>query len=271
MRGRQFQGRWFRVYDEAADDPKIQMLSDKLHRFLFNCWCLASKHGGYLPPISEIAWRLRKTEAVVASMIAELNERGLLDEEGDTFEPHNWQARQFQSDVSTQRVKAFRERKRNDHETPETEVKRDETVSETAPEQNRTETEQNRPEQRRVSVMPRAADLSGANSQRFEEWWTLWSSSRGSNHRTQAAGAWMSVALMSNEQQLFECTRSYVESRSPGDGGYNPENFLFDQARDGFAARWPPKARDSPRPTRTEITRAQVIAGMDILDQIRRT
>lgn len=103
----------------------------------------------------------------------------------------------------------------------------------------------------KLKQMPRAVtamDHSTAISARWEEWWLLWSSSRGTNHRTQAAGAWMSVAYEPIGEQIFDCTRSYLESRLPGDtGGYNPENFLFDQARDSFAARWP-KVRASPEP-----------------------
>ena len=87
--------------------------------------------------------------------------------------------------------------------------------------------------------MPKAADMQEPISQRFDEWWALWSAGRGTNHKTQAAHAWMSVACVRIEAQIFDCTRSYLESRSPGDGGYNPENFLFDQAKDQFAARWP--------------------------------
>ena len=141
MKPRQFSGRWFRIYDEVLSDPKIQTLSDKLHRFWFDCLCIASKNGGCLPAIQDIAWTIRKSESAVASMVAELNEKGLLDREGTTFCPHNWNARQFVSDVSTERVKRFRERK----------VKRDETVSETVPEQNRdrTDTENRYREERR--------------------------------------------------------------------------------------------------------------------------
>jgi hypothetical protein len=153
---RKFGTRWFRVYDEAADDPKLQMLSDKLHRCLFVCWCLASKHGGYLPPIAEIAWKLRKSEAATAAMIAELHDRGLLDEEGTTFQPHNWPARQFQSDVSTERVRAHRERQRNVSETP---MKPFHGVAETPPEakaETETETEQ---KQNNLAPFPCASDF----------------------------------------------------------------------------------------------------------------
>lgn len=146
MSKRRFSSRWFRVYDEAADDPKMQMLSDKLHRFLFNLWCISSKHGGYLPAVSEVAWRVRMTEARVTAMLAELYERGFLDQEGATFSPHNWFVRQYENDVSTGRVREFRKRQKGQSETvSETDLKQDETVSETHQRQrqnrDRTETE----------------------------------------------------------------------------------------------------------------------------------
>ena len=89
------------------------------------------------------------------------------------------------------------------------------------------------------------------HGQRFEEWWGLWSGFMGTNHHGAACTAWLSVVTPEVEEELFECTRSYRDSRR-GAGGYNPENFLFDQSRDKFKARWPP-ARD-PTKRRMAIT-----------------
>ncbi len=82
-------------------------------------------------------------------------------------------------------------------------------------------------------------------SQRFAEWWALWSASRGTNHENAAAQAWLSTVTDANADELFECTRSYLASRT-GLSGYNPENFIFDQFRDLFRARWPP-ANPAPK------------------------
>ncbi len=106
--------------------------------------CLASKNGGYLPPIDQIAWKLRKKDSEISSLVAALYERGLLDQDGGTFSPHNWDSRQYCSDVSTERVRRFRETKKQSETvscvSPPFQ-KRDETVPETVPD---TETEQNR-------------------------------------------------------------------------------------------------------------------------------
>ena len=108
-------GRWWRAYDEAVDDPKLCLLSDKQHRAWFNLCCITSQNGGILPPISAIAFKLRMTVSKAKDIVAELVALKLIDIDSSdgTFTPHNWSVRQFQSDVSTERVKRHRERKRN--------------------------------------------------------------------------------------------------------------------------------------------------------------
>ncbi len=89
---------------------------------------------------------------------------------------------------------------------------------------------------------PCAADLNGQTSPRFEEWWEVWHATRGSNHRTAAQHAWMSVVSLELSDACFECTRSYLQSLGDPSKGYNPENFLFEQRKDRFTARWPARA-----------------------------
>jgi hypothetical protein len=131
--------RWWRAYEDAVDDPKLQRMSGELFKAWFNLLCLASRHGGQLPSVEDIAFSLRKSVAQVAALIETLRQRALLDEVDGRIEPHNWRTRQFKSDVSTQRVKAFRFRQRNvspavAQTPPETEADAD---TETEPEQSR--------------------------------------------------------------------------------------------------------------------------------------
>lgn len=106
--------RWWRAYDEAVDDPKLILLTDKQHRAWFNLCCITSQNGGTLPPIAVIAVKLRTSVGKAKHMVAQLVALGLIDEDGNgSFAPHNWKGRQFQSDVSTDRVKRFRGKKRN--------------------------------------------------------------------------------------------------------------------------------------------------------------
>lgn len=94
------------------------------------------------------------------------------------------------------------------------------------------------------AIGPPLAEAPARASPGFDAWWSIWSSVRGTNHKRQAAMAWGQVATIDNEQESILCTASYVASLDNPAKGYNPENFLLDQARDGFSARWPPRSRD---------------------------
>ena len=132
-------GRWFRFYDAVLDDPKVQQLSDPMFRAWVNLMCLASRGGGHFADdMAQIAFALRVTKGQASKLIAGLIDAGLLERSGPRFEPHNWSARQFKSDVSTERVKRFRERYMQQDRNAERNGRR--TVSETAPD---TETDQN--------------------------------------------------------------------------------------------------------------------------------
>jgi hypothetical protein len=81
---------------------------------------------------------------------------------------------------------------------------------------------------------------SSRTSDRFPEWWGVWSPVMGTNHRPAALAVWTSVVTVELEQGCFACTHSYLASRGDRNGGYNPENFLRDQARDDFEGRFIP-------------------------------
>lgn len=119
---------WWRAHDEAVDDPKLQRLPGELFKAWFNLVCLASRNGGKLPSFADIAFGLRKTKKEAKRVVDALIKANLFDVSETGIEPHNWNGRQYKSDVSTDRVRAFRERKRRRSEKP------DETVSRNAPE-----------------------------------------------------------------------------------------------------------------------------------------
>lgn len=127
--------RWFRLYDETLNDPKILKLSDKTHRVWIGILCVASKNNGALPPFDDIAVMLRMKPAKLQTELEKLITTGLLDHDDAGLRPHNWDGRQYKSDVSTDRVKRFRNSKRNVAVTPpDTEQNRDaEVASKDAP------------------------------------------------------------------------------------------------------------------------------------------
>ena len=147
---------WFRVYDDLVDDPKIQRLDPTLFKALINVWCLASAHGGVLPSIEVIAFRLRMKAEKVQRVLNELRAAGLFDDDERGVRPHNWDQRQYKSDGSTSRVKRFRERSRNVPKDP----------TETAPEtEAEAEAERNTPSQ--GSVRSDGEALARANGSRL--------------------------------------------------------------------------------------------------------
>jgi len=85
---------------------------------MFRAWfiliCLAGENDGRINSAVEAAFALRVSESKAKAVVAFLGGKGLFDPvDGGYFEPHNWKRRQYKSDVSTDRVKEFRERKRN--------------------------------------------------------------------------------------------------------------------------------------------------------------
>lgn len=110
--------RWFRAYDDALHDPKVQSLPPILFKFWFNLLCVASKYDGLIPPLSELQALLKARSNYVEAHIQGLLKRGLIDEVDGGYEPHNWRKFQYKSDSSTDRVRAHRDAKRNVSETP---------------------------------------------------------------------------------------------------------------------------------------------------------
>lgn len=135
--------RWWRAYDGAVDHPKLLLLSDRAHRAWFNLLCVASTYGGTLPDIKVVALKLRMTPAKVKAAIDELRAAGLFDEVDGKLQPHNWQGRQYKSDVTdptnAQRQKRYRDRHANDPPTVTETVTQ--TVTVTPPRVQSTETE----------------------------------------------------------------------------------------------------------------------------------
>ena len=121
--------------------------------------CIASKNGGVLPGIEDMAFALRVSNDVCTSLIDELKTCGLIDG-SKRLVPHGWEKRQYKSDTSTDRVKRFRERSRNVTET----------VSETAPD---TDTETDTETDKNQKKIPKKRDRS-AGSAEFENFWLVY-------------------------------------------------------------------------------------------------
>jgi hypothetical protein len=136
--------RWFRLYDDVVDDPKVQRLTAPLFKFWVNCLCLASANGGEMPPLVDMAFKLRMSEKQVAENLQKLVDAELVDSTDGMSTPHNWNGRQFKSDDSKDRVQKHRQRqKKQDVTVTETEnVTANVTPPETEQRQSRDRAEQ---------------------------------------------------------------------------------------------------------------------------------
>jgi hypothetical protein len=142
---------WFRVYNTLVDDPKVRRLPDNLVASLLFLWCIAGENEGVLPPIEDVAFKLRCAPAKAAEIITKLCRAGLFDNDKGVFRPHNWGSRQYKSDGSAERMRRHRGKGRDVTGDGVGDVTV--TVPVTGPEQSRTDTEQSRAEQTRAAVV----------------------------------------------------------------------------------------------------------------------
>jgi hypothetical protein len=103
--------KWFRFYDEALDDPKVQNLGAAQFKHWVNLLCLASKQDdrGAIPDVRTVAFRLRLKPGEAAVTLSRLAEAGLLDAgEDGSYRVHSWAKRQPRSDDVAPRVARHR-------------------------------------------------------------------------------------------------------------------------------------------------------------------
>ena len=107
---------WFRFYNGAINDRKVQQLPAELFKAWVNILCLASatNKGGELPALEDMAFALRMGDEQVTEVLAALEKAGLIDrDEAGNLAPHNWHGRQRKSDDVAERVRHHREGKRS--------------------------------------------------------------------------------------------------------------------------------------------------------------
>lgn len=137
--------RWFRFYDDAINDPKVQRLAGDTFKAWVNILCLASKNEGVLPCLSDIAFALRLDEIQASDLLNQFYKLQLLDEvevpdAPMSYTPHNWNGRQYKSDVTDPTAATRQQRYRNNRRNAD----RNATVTNTA---TRTDTEQKQKEE----------------------------------------------------------------------------------------------------------------------------
>jgi hypothetical protein len=104
---------WFRAYTEMVDDEKLRLLAFEDRWHFVALLCLKGQglldEGGPLL-MRKVAVKLGLSVREVEEVARRLAEVELIDK--TTLQPLAWDARQMKSDSSAERVKAFRERKK---------------------------------------------------------------------------------------------------------------------------------------------------------------
>lgn len=118
---------WFRFYESVVDDPKVQLMPAETFKVWVNILCIASQHGGILPAVQDLAFRLRMDEGAVGDLLDLFYSKQLLDEvelEGAAvgYTPHNWQGRQYKTDSSDPTAAARMQRYRDKKKAPNASV-----------------------------------------------------------------------------------------------------------------------------------------------------
>lgn len=142
---------WFRLYTETVDDGKLRLLAFEDRWHFIALLCLKGQglldEGGPLL-MRKVAVKLGLDTRALEEVARRLAEVGLIDQ--DSLQPLAWDKRQMKSDSSAERVKAYRERKKqvnkSDEKAPKTGGDRYCNVTVTAQDTD-TDTDINKPQQ----------------------------------------------------------------------------------------------------------------------------
>ncbi|MGM4987404.1 hypothetical protein [Tardiphaga sp. 841_E9_N1_2] len=198
--------RWLRLYDDTINDPKILKLPEATRWHWVALLCIASKNDGALPALDDIAIQLRVTPAKATEILSALVKAGLIDKLETGFAPHNWNGRQYKSDVSTDRVKRFRNGKRN---VSETEEKRPQIQIQNTEAESKKE--------------PRARALDWPEDFR-EQFWALYPNKVGKPKALSKLEGAMTRGV--RWLDLMDGLRRYIQTKPPDRAWLNPETFL---------------------------------------------
>lgn len=100
---------WFRTYSEFATDPKVQSMPEAMQRRLIMLLCLRCSETLQTLTDEDIAFQLRITMPELAETRALFVAKGFTTK---GWEINNWSKRQFVSDASAKRQKAYRDRQK---------------------------------------------------------------------------------------------------------------------------------------------------------------
>jgi len=206
-------GLWFRIYDEALDDPRLQRIPASLFRAWFNVLCAASRNGGVLPDLPDLAFMLRTRPGALSRRLEALQAAGLLEEVDGALQPVEWEKRQFvrqdaqdgtEPMTAAERTRRWRERRARDA----ADVTGDVTVTAVDLEPN---------QETKTQTAPEGASVSDA----FEEFWRAFPSRDGDNPEQPALAAFRkAVAAGADPKAIIAGARAYASATAARERRY---------------------------------------------------
>jgi hypothetical protein len=116
---------WFKLYNEFATDPKVQMLSEAMQRRLIMIFCLRSNETLETLHETEVAFHLRITETELQQTKQLFIQKGFIDDDWNVL---NWEYRQQAFSTSTERVRKHRIKQKQQLNGNETPIETNETL-----------------------------------------------------------------------------------------------------------------------------------------------
>jgi hypothetical protein len=224
-------GLWFRIYDEALDDPRLQRLPASLFRAWFNVLCAASRNGGTLPKLPELAFMMRTRPGALSRRLDALKAMGLVEDVDGELRPVDWGQRQFvRQDTkdgaepmsAAERTRRWRERRARDAAS----VTGDATV---------TPIEEERELETETQTAPGARESA---IDAFEEFWRVFPRRDGDNPRAPALAAWRkAIAAGADPARMVAGAKAYAASVAGRE-----RRFVMSAARWLAEERWPAAA-----------------------------
>ena len=107
---------WLKLWIEIIDDPKVIRMPDWLFRRFILMLAQAKEYDrdGLLPPVDDIALRIRLTDKSVAEALSALSQIGVTRETADGWMFVNFAKRQHREDsTNVERQRRYREKKNN--------------------------------------------------------------------------------------------------------------------------------------------------------------
>lgn len=104
--------KWFRLWHDMIDNPKIQNLPNKLFKAYINTLCIASANDprGSLPNLTKYAFKMRVKPGEAKKILEELENLRLVSNANSIFFIHDWDEHQKNSDDIAVRVQRHREK-----------------------------------------------------------------------------------------------------------------------------------------------------------------